>query len=302
VDTFRKYVNKYLVLMRPKTMMIYIFPLTLGFAAGMSYSDHVAGWRIVCAYLSFLAGSFFSSTLNFYADVDADRLHNDMYKDQPISRQPFVTGEMGKVETPLIFAISTCACIGFGLLVSYQFAIMIFISIYFTLGILYSHPWFRFKAKPVLDVVTNAAGAVLVLMAGWKLASPTTWPPVIPLVFGFIFSGTLYLPSVANDVPFDTAAGFRTSGVVFGAKRLLNAMIPLCGLMAVVAALTLIGPYGWQFKLFVAGALPGAIVFTWGMHLLYEPPHIRFNTGLMIYPIIGMLVFYLVYALQKALL
>lgn len=287
--------------MRPKTMMIYIFPLTLGFAAGMRYSNHVAWWRILCAYLSFLLGSFFSSTLNFYADVDSDKLHNDMYKDQPISHQPFVTGEMGKVETPLLFAIATLGCIGFGLLVGYQFAIFIFISIYFTLGILYSHPWFRFKDKPVLDVVTNAASAVMVLIAGWKLASPTTWPPVIPLVFGFIFSSTLYLPSVVNDIPFDEAAGFHTSGVVFGAKRCLNAMIPLCGLLTVAAVLTLIGPYGWQFKVFVAGALPGAIVFTWGMHLLYEPPHIRFNAGLLIYPLFLMLIFYLAYALQKAL-
>lgn len=300
MERIRRYVDKYLILFRLKTLMIYIFPLTLGLAAAADKSPGVPGWRIACAYLGFLGGSFFSSTLNFYADVEADRLHNDMYKDQPISNQPFVTGEMGKLETALLFAVTGLSSILFSLLAGWWFALFMLGGVV-VLGILYSHPWFRFKELPVLDVVTNAAGAVIILIAGWKLASPDTWPPVLPLVFGFIFSGTLYLPSVANDVPFDEAVGFRTSGVVFGAKRLLDAMIPLCVLMAAVAAMVFAGPFEWQFKLFIAMALPGACVFTWGMHLLFKPPHVRFNTGLLIYPISGLLVFYFVYALSKLL-
>jgi 4-hydroxybenzoate polyprenyltransferase len=302
LETLRKYGSKYFVLLRLKTLMIYIFPMTLGFACAADKSNGVAGWRIACAYLAFLTGSFFSSTLNFYADVEADRLHNDMYKDQPISHQPFVTGEMGKLETILLFTITGVSCVVFSLLAGWWFAVFLIASM-IILGPLYSHPWFRFKDKPVLDVLTNATGAVVLLIAGWKLAAPADlWPPVLPLVFGFIFSGTLYLPSVANDVPFDEAAGFRTSGVVFGAKRLLNAMIPLCAIMTVVGILVLIGPFEWQFKLFIAGAMPGAWVFTWGMHILFEPPHIRFNTGLLIYPIAVMLVFYFVYAVDKVLI
>ncbi len=300
MEEFRRRVRKYLILFRLKTLMIYVFPLTLGLAAAADKSSGVPGWRIACAYLGFLAGSFFSSTLNFYADVEADRIHNDMYKDQPISIQPFATGEMGKLETALLFAVTGLASVGFSVLAGWWFAVFMLAGVV-VLGILYSHPWFRFKELPVLDVVTNAAGAVVILIAGWKLVSPDTWPPVLPLVFGFIFSGTLYLPSVANDVPFDESVGFKTSGVVFGAKRLLDAMIPLCALMAVVAALVLAGPFEWQFKLFIAMALPGACVFTWGMRLLFKPPHIRFNTGLLIYPISGLLVFYFVYALSKLL-
>ncbi len=283
-------------------MIIYIFPMTLGFACAAEYSTGVAGWRIACAYLGFLAGSFFSSTLNFYADVESDRHHNDMYKDQPISHQPFVTGEMGRLEThpglrhhrPRPAWSSACWPAGGSPSSCSPPSIV--------LGILYSHPWFRFKEKPVLDVVTNASTSVMLLIAGWKLAAPAdVWPPVLPLVFGFIFSGTLYLPSVANDIPFDEAAGFRTSGVVFGAKRLLDAMSPLCALMTVVGVLVLIGPFEWPFKLFIAGAMPGAWVFTWGMHLLFKPPHIRFNAGLLIYPISAMLLFYFVYAVNTVL-
>ncbi len=279
--------------------MIYIFPVVLGMAVAVQRTGSISWQKILFAYLSFFAGSFFSSTLNFYADVEADRLHNDLYKDQAISIQPFVTGDMGKVETWLVFTITALACLGFGLLAGYGFAIYMVASV-FILGILYSHPWFRFKEKPVLDIVTNAVGAVVLLIAGYKLVSPGTWPEVMPLLFGFIFSSTLYIPSVANDVPFDEAVGFRTSGVVFGAKRLLNAMIPLCGILTVVAVINFILPIGWPFKLFFALGLPGAIIFTVGMHLLFVPPHIRFNTGLLVYPIIGLFIFYFVYTLHKA--
>jgi 4-hydroxybenzoate polyprenyltransferase len=301
MDTVRKYVEKYLVLLRPKAMMLFLLPMTLGFACAAGQSNGVAGWRIACAYLAFLSMSFFASTLNFYSDVEADRLHNDLYKDQPLSRQPFAAGEMGKAETPLVFIVSASMCVIFSLLAGWWFAVFILATL-LILGILYSHPWFHFKAKPVLDVLTNTTGVLMLFIAGWKLAAPAgVWPPVLSLVFSFILAATLYLPTVANDVPFDEAAGYRTSGVVFGAKRLLNAMIPLCAVLTVVGVPVLIGPFEWPFRLFVAITLPAAWVFTWGMHKLFEPPHIRFDTSLLIYPVSALSLFYFVYAIDKVL-
>jgi len=291
------YLQKYYILFRLKTLFIYIFPLTLGFAAAADGGGTIPGYKIALMYLGFLCGSFFSSSLNFYADAPADRLHNDMYKDQTISNQPFVTGEMGGLETVLLFTLSGVGCVVFSLLVSLYFAVFMLGSVV-VLGILYSHPWFRLKAKPILDILTNAAGACVLLIAGWKAVDSATWPPIWPLVFGFLFASTLYIPSVANDVPFDAAVGFRTSGVVFGAKPLLNVMIPICVLMIPVAVINFIVDQSWLFKLFIAMALPGAMVFTAGMHLLYRPPHIRFNTALLVYPIAGLLLFYFVYGVN----
>jgi len=293
------YLRKYYILLRPKSVFIYIFPLTLGFAAAADGGGRISGWDVAFMYLGFLCGSMFSSSLNFYADAPADRLHNDMYKDQPISIQPFATGEMSQLETVLLFLLTGVGCVVFSLLVNYAFAVYMLGSV-FLLGILYSHPWFRFKAKPVLDIVTNATGACIILVAGWKAVHITTWPPVWPLVFGFLFSATLYMPSVANDVPFDEPVGYRTSGVVFGAERLLAAMIPLCVIMVPVAAVNFIIDQSWTFKLFIAMALPFAVLFTTGMHILYRPPHIRFNTALLVYPLAGLLLFYFIYGINIA--
>ena len=298
-DRLGVYLNKYFILFRLKSVFIYIFPVTLGFAAAAEQGGSISGWDVAFMYLAFLCGSMFSSSLNFYADAPADRLHNDMYKDQPISNQPFATGEMGQLETVLLFSLTGIGCVVFSLLVNYAFAIFMLGSV-LLLGIIYSHPWFRFKARPVLDIVTNATGAVVILIAGWKAVDISTWPPVWPLVFGFFFSATLYMPSMANDVPFDEAVGFRTSGVVFGAKRILDAMIPMCVIMVPVAIVNFVTDVGWTFKLFIAMALPFAIIFTIGMHLLYRPPHIRFNTALLVYPLAGLLLFYFIYAINAA--
>ncbi len=292
------FVRKYFILFRLKTMFIYIFPTTLGFATSAATGGTMSGWDIAFMYLGFLCGSFFSSSLNFYADVESDRLHNDMYKgDLHMSDQPFATGEMSRLETVLLFLLTGLGCVGFSLLVNLQFTVFMVASV-IILGVLYSHPWFHFKNLPLLDVVTNGIGAVVLLIAGWKAVNPGTWPPFWPLVFGFLFSATLYMPSMANDVPFDEAAGYRTTGVVFGAKRTIDAMIPMCVLMLPVVVVSLILPAPGIFKLFIAMAYPGAIVFTIGMHLLWRPPHIRFNAGLLVYPILGLLIFYFVYGIN----
>ncbi|NPV59370.1 MAG: UbiA family prenyltransferase [Actinobacteria bacterium] len=296
-----RYLRKYWILFRIKTMFIYIFPTTLGFASAAAEGGRTSGYKIALMYLGFLCGSFFSSSLNFYADVESDRLHNDMYKgDLHMSDQPFATGEMGKLETALLFTLSGAGCVLFSLLVNAWYALFMVGSVVI-LGILYSHPWFRLKAKPVLDIATNALGAVVLLVAGWNALLPASWPGFWPLSYGFLFSATLYIPSVANDVPFDEAAGFRTSGVVFGADAMLKAMIPMCLLLIPVTVYNFTLPIAWTFKLFFALSLPGAIVFTVGMHLLWKPPHIRFNAGLLVYPIAALLLFYFVYGVNAAL-
>jgi 4-hydroxybenzoate polyprenyltransferase len=296
------YLQKYAKLFRARTTVIYLFPVVLGFAAAADGGGEVRGYKILAAFAAFFCGSFFSSSLNFYADVESDRLHNNMYKgDSHMSDQPFVAGEMGKAETIILFLLSGIGCILLSLAVSLRYAAFMVGGIIVVIGILYSHPWFRFKNRPVLDIVTNATGACILLVAGWKIVQPSTWPPVWPIVFGFLFSATLYIPSVANDVPFDEAAGFRTSGVVFGAGKLLYTMIPFCLALIPVAVVNFIVPQSWLFKLFIALALPGAIAFTIGMHLLYRPPHIRFNAGLLVYPLLALLLFYFVYGLNAAL-
>lgn len=289
---------KYVRLFRLKSTLIYLFPLVLALSVGLEQvSEGVArpaqySWvTVVFAYLAYFCGSFFSSTLNFYVDVPADLVHDGLYKDQDISRQPFVTGEMSRLETYLVFGFTLSGCVVFSFLANWRFAVFMLGAV-FLLGILYSHPWFRFKEKPVLDIVTNATGAVLILYAGMAIVSLDN-PPFIPIIFGWFFSATMYIPSVANDVPFDEAAGFRTSGVVFGQKRLIDSMVPL------TAAIVGIGIWGalseslaWQYRLFCGLGAPAAVLATAMVLLLFHPPHIELNPMFFVVPLTCLLLLY----------
>ncbi len=296
---------KYLRLFRLKSTLIYLFPFALALSvgleqvkAGLARPVTYYWWTVLFAYLAYFCGSFFSSTLNFYTDVPADRLHDDLYKDQKISNQPFVTGEMNTFETVATFAVLTVGCIVFSFLVNLRFAAFMLGAV-ILLGILYSHPWFRFKEKPVLDIATNATGAVLILFAGMAIVS-SDYPPLIPIIFGWLFSATMYIPSVANDAPFDEEVGYRTSGVVFGQKRLIDAMIPLTVLIVGVGLWGVFSSsLNWQYRLFLGLGTPAAIAATIAVLLKFHPPHIELSPKYMLVPLAGLLVFYFVLGIVR---
>jgi 4-hydroxybenzoate polyprenyltransferase len=302
----RAYLGKYVKLFRFKVMLIYLFPLVLALSAGLSMIEegtatpvHYTWVSVLFAYIAFFCGSFFSSSFNFYVDVAADRVHDGLYKaDRDMSKQPFVTGEISRRETVLLFTISGVGCVVFSLLVNLRFAAFMVGSV-LLLGVLYNHPWFSFKSKPVLDIVTNATGAVLILCAGMAIVS-SDWPPIQPIVFGWLFAADLYMPSVANDAPFDEAAGYRTSGVVFGQRNLILAMIPTTVLCAAAGIWAVLSPsLNWQYRLFNGLGIFAAIGFMVMMFVLYRPPHIELNTNLMIYPLAALLLFYFVLGIYE---
>ena len=302
----RVYLSKYLRLFRLKSMLVYLVPLVLALSAGLDMiEDGTAkavpySWvSVLFAYLAFFCGSFFSSSLNCYADVPADRVHDGLFKpDRDLSMQPFVTGEMSRLETVLLFTLTGVGCVVFSLLVNWRFAAFMLGSV-LLLGILYSHPWFRFKELPVLDIATNATGAVLILCAGMAIVS-SDLPPIQPVVFGWLFACNLYMPSVANDAPFDAAAGYRTSGVVFGQKRLIYAMIPVSALCVAAGIWAVLSPsLNWQYRLFNGLGIFAAVGFTVFLILIYRPPHIELNANLIIYPLAILLLFYFVLGIYQ---
>jgi 4-hydroxybenzoate polyprenyltransferase len=291
---------KYIRLFRLKSTLIYLFPFVLALSVGIQQVRQGAArpvpysWvAVLFAYLAYFCGSFFSSTLNFYADVPADRVH-----DQDISKQPFVSGEMSKLETVLVFAVTGIGCVVFSVLVNWRFAVFM-VGAVLLLGVLYSHPWFRFKEKPVLDIVTNATGAVLILYAGMAIVSRDN-PPFIPILFGWLFSAAMYMPSVANDVPFDKAAGYRTSGVVFGQKRLVLAMIPTVALMVPVGIWGVFSTsLNWEYRLFCLLGTGAAILATATVWLLFNPPHIELNPDFYLVPLAALLLLYFIVSIVK---
>ena len=118
---------------------------------------------------------------------------------------------------------------------------------------------------------------------------------MIIMVFGGLLAITLYIPSVANDAPFDEAAGYRTSAVVFGQKRLIHAMIPLTAVIVPLGVWIVLQPsINWQYRLFDGIAALAAVVATVMALMLFHPPHIELNPLILLTPIGVLLAFYFV--------
>jgi len=286
--------RKYITLMRLKISLAFFFPMALGYVVVADAGAAIPAYKIVLGFLAFFCATFFASTLNFYADVASDREFEGEFKDMDLKKQPFVTGEMSRLDTVLAFAVSGAGCIAFSLAVSLRFAVFV-VAFALVVGVLYSHPWFRLKAKPVTDMLCNILGMGFSLMAGLSLGGSYT-PPAMFLVWGALFIAVVYIPTVANDVPFDEASGYRTSGVFFGASRLLWSMVPLTVIMIPLAVLLSMDTgLPWLFRLAAGGGTLLAICGVSVVLYLWHPPRIELNPDVVLYPmdllIVGLVIY-----------
>ena len=286
--------KKYWTLLRIKISLAYFFPMVVGFTVAADKDPHLAPYRVVLAFLAFFCASFFASTLNFYADVEADREFRSRFKDMDLAKQPFVTGEMSRLETVLAFALSGAGAIVLSLLAGRRVGFYI-IGFALVVGLFYSHPWFRLKARPLTDILCNVAGMGFTLIAGMSLGV-SYLPPVLFLVWGGLFVTVLYIPSVVNDVPYDGRAGYKTSGVFFGAERLLLSTVALTAAMVPLAVLVVLnGAAPWQFKaVVIIGTLATIAGVAVVLHL-WRPPHIDLNPNAVLIPMYAFIAFFLVY-------
>lgn len=295
---FSRAVGKYWILLRIKISLAYFFPLAFGLTVAADANPEIPLWKLPVGFLAFFCASFFASTMNFYADVEADRDFGGQFKDMDLKEQPFVTGEMGRTETWLAFAISFAGCAGLSFAVNYRYAIFI-ILFAVVVGLLYSHPWFRLKARPLTDILINVAGMGFALLAGLAFSTHDL-PPVLFLVWGGLFVTVMYIPTVVNDVPFDEAAGYKTSGVFFGAKRLLYSMAPLALAMVPIGVLVVLNDTAaWQYRWAAAVGTPLTIAGTAVIFYLWRPPRIDLDPNIVLVPMEVLIVVLIVYSLVR---
>ncbi|MFC1799974.1 UbiA family prenyltransferase [Candidatus Eisenbacteria bacterium] len=99
------------------------------------------------------------------------------------------------------------------------------------LGLAYSMPPLRLKARPVLDLMANVAGfAVVGFALGWLVyepQGPLMWFRLVP--YALAMSG-IFLNTCIPDEEGDRSVGDRTSCVVFGRNAVARAALVLLGL------------------------------------------------------------------------
>ncbi|MBM3157675.1 MAG: hypothetical protein FJ004_10390 [Chloroflexi bacterium] len=251
-------ITKYLKLGRitswPAFSLSFLIPFAVGAYEGTDWARAILGFVVLILIASF------SFALNFYSDRDSDRYHDGMQKDMNLTRQPVLTGEVTLRECKVFCAVTVVLIVILAFLVSNLFALLTLLACLLG-GVLYSHPFIRLKTKPIFDIACMCLCCALLFSAGYTLARETMvgW---LAFVFFFQVCVVLYISTVVQDYEWDVQAGLRTSAVVFGKRKLTNAMWAVCVTMIPVTWLIVSGPYAIAFKTCAVLFLVSSVVYT----------------------------------------
>lgn len=138
--------------------------------------------------------------------------------------------------------------------------IRLFFGLSLLLGIAYSLPPVRLKARPFADVAVNAIGYGFINFSlGWLTVQQFSAALVLNAVPYMLAVGAIFVNTTVLDLAGDRECGYRTTGVFLGTKRALALSTALMGACLAAAAglrnFACLVPAIVALPLFVAAAL-----------------------------------------------
>jgi 4-hydroxybenzoate polyprenyltransferase len=170
-------------------------------------------WFVLSAAHTSLMGAVY--ILNQLTDVRTDAANSKLFLlAGGYVRRRFAFGEMA------LLTVLAVVPVGVGVLTGWlrvEVAALFFAS--GVLGVAYSVPPFRLKARAGWDIVANTVGyGVVAFAVGWIAVEPVsgrTWQLSVPYAFSV---AAAFAFTTIPDIPGDCAAGDRTLGVQLGAR------------------------------------------------------------------------------------
>lgn len=96
----------------------------------------------------------------------------------------------------------------------------------------YSAPPLRAKAIPFIDSLTSGLLYIVPAAVFWGIVT-NSYPPLVPMLAGFIWSYAMHLYSAVPDINADKSANIQTGATLLGK----NTTLYLCGFLYVVSAI-----------------------------------------------------------------
>ncbi len=145
--------------------------------------------------------------LNQIFDRESDRYNKKLFL--------IAEGHISVFEASVFAGILLMVSFITGLFVGFKYMVLLIPG--FIIGSMYSVPPFRFKGRPLLDMVSNATGyAVLNLGAGYVVGGGSLWDLAKVSSPYFFAVCALYLNTTIPDIPGDRRGGLITTGVYLG--------------------------------------------------------------------------------------
>ncbi len=202
----------YIFLLRP-TLFVPVWTfLLIGYARATG--GNITGKMpvLLCVFILYtlLMGAIY--IINQIADRESDRINKKLF----LLSEGYIPLKHAYIEI-LILLITV-----FILTIPYPPLFKLFLLFSFIFGILYSVPPFKFKGRPILDLLSNALGyGFLNFSIGWMTIrnfSAQTFLYSLPYIFAV---GAVFVNTTIPDIEGDKKSGEITTGVFLGKNNAL---------------------------------------------------------------------------------
>ena len=189
--------------------------------------------------------------LNQIKDIETDRINHKMF----LLAQNVVGMRFAIIETILLSLFGIGAAFYSSLEIGTLLSILLIIA-----GWLYNFDPFQWKNRPVLGIVANGLGGILLYSVGWKMAGGAGWLPMRSLIAFFATCGVT-LNTTLPDLEGDRKTGKQTFAVRYGLSATAWAALVLEGITVLLA---------WFFREWLL-FYPGILVLPFFIHGVIRP-------------------------------
>jgi len=215
----------YIFLLRPSLMVPSWTFLLLGYyhATGKLIHLSTAFWWAFFIMTLLMGGTYI---LNQIVDRESDRINRKLFL---ISE-----GYIAVRSAYIYMCVLWVAAMGLSLWRFPRYGYLFIIGI--IMGVTYSLPPFKFKARPFIDIIWNAIGYGYVnFLIGWMTGNPITIrATVIAIPYVLLVAG-VFVNTTILDIEGDKKVGELTTGVYLGANRAAKLALVLMVLTVVIS-------------------------------------------------------------------
>jgi len=208
-----KYLDYFFVL-RPTlffpvwTVFLANYHANIYFDKQQEFSTTTSNPILISVLITLLLGCVF--IMNQIKDIQTDRQNKKLF----IIANGYISIKNAIYEATILLLISIGAAFFIDLKIG-----LVFLSVFFTTGVLYNLKPFIWKDKPILGVLANFLGGFTVAASGWITAGAHNWKFMIhatPYALGLV---AVYFLTTLADIEGDSLANKQTFGVKYGFKR-----------------------------------------------------------------------------------
>ena len=217
--------RKLVLVSRPRFWLYLAGPFLLGAViSGVAFWQEPVFWWVLVFFL--VPANILLYAVNDYFDADTDA-----YSSKKRGKEFIFSGERWVLSSWVV-----CAVIGVGVAWALRSWL---VAGFLLLAVFYSAPPIRFKARLLLDSLSNVL-YVLPGFLGYSLFSglaPAWWA----VVGAWAWASAMHLFSAVPDIPADKKAGLRTTAVVVGKDTALV----ICSVWWVLSLVAALGSLSW---------------------------------------------------------